>query len=179
MFMLNKRTQKLIAKGTALIITLTVMIGAAWAILSTEKVGLSVSVSFDSAVTAKVYLATDSGSAGQFYQDSPTVDGVGGPIFNTANSAIIFNTYDTDTNDGKIKTSFEALGTGNGLKCDANGEMEFYVYVENYSETEIIFCNADVTFTEANGSEPFTVISNPMSIAGELRWEKITLPKAY
>ena len=63
MFMLNKRVQKLIAKGTALIITLTVMIGAAWAILSTEKVGLSVSVSFDSAVTAKVYLATDSSSA--------------------------------------------------------------------------------------------------------------------
>ncbi|MDD3397866.1 MAG: DUF6273 domain-containing protein [Clostridia bacterium] len=130
--------------------------------------GLTVNVSFDSAVTAKVYLATNSSTAVQFYQDSPTVDGVGGPIFDKTKSAIIFNTYDTDTNDGKIKTSFEALGSGNdnGLKCDANAEMEFYVYVENYSETEIIFCNADVTFTEANGSEPFTVISNPMSITG-------------
>ncbi|MDD3397314.1 MAG: hypothetical protein PHR96_02090, partial [Clostridia bacterium] len=94
MIMLNKRMQKLIATGTALLMSLTVLFVGIWAILSTEKVGLTVNVSFDSAVTAKVYLATDSSTAVQFYQDSPTVDGTGGTtIFNTENSALVLDTY--------------------------------------------------------------------------------------
>ncbi|MDD3397355.1 MAG: hypothetical protein PHR96_02295 [Clostridia bacterium] len=157
--MLNKRVQKLIAKGTALIITLTVMIGAAWAILSTEKVGLSVSVSFDSAVTAKVYLATDSSSAGQFYQDSPTVNTETETDFDTDFSALVLDTYQ---GTALTKSSFEALGTGNGLKCDANGDMEFYVYVENYSTTESVYFRANIEFVgTGEQTAPFSTVTNP------------------
>ncbi|MDD3173879.1 MAG: hypothetical protein PHF63_09490, partial [Herbinix sp.] len=70
--------------------SLTALFVTAWAILSTEKVGLSVSVSFDSAVTAKVYLATDSSSAVDFKQPNPTVTAEN---FAKANSALIVDTY--------------------------------------------------------------------------------------
>ncbi|MDD3397050.1 MAG: hypothetical protein PHR96_00710 [Clostridia bacterium] len=157
--MLNKRVQKLIAKGIALIITLTVMFGAAYALLSTAKVGLSVNVSFDPAVTAKVYLATDSSSAVDFKQPNSTVTAEN---FAKANSALVLDTKDGGT---LTKSSFEALGTGNGLKCDANGEMEFYVYVENYSTTEKVLCETNIEFTGDNGTAPFSVESNPTSTA--------------
>ena len=49
MFMLNKGMQKVIASGIALLMSLTALFVTAWAILSTEKVGLTVNVSFDSA----------------------------------------------------------------------------------------------------------------------------------
>ncbi|MDD3397374.1 MAG: hypothetical protein PHR96_02400, partial [Clostridia bacterium] len=159
MFMLNKRTQKLIAKGTALLMSLTALFVTAWAILSTEKVGLTVNVSFDSAVTAKVYLATDSSTAVDFKQPNSTVTAEN---FAKANSALVLDTKDGGT---LTKSSFEALGTGNGLKCNANGEMEFYVYVENYSTTESVFCETNIEFTGANGMEPFSVESNPTSTA--------------
>jgi len=166
-----KGMQKLIASGIALLLTLTALLVATFAILSTEKVGLSVSVSFDSAVTAKAYLATNSSTDINFKQPN---DAVTAGNFAKANSAIIFNTYNTDTNGGKIKSSFEALGSGtsNGLKCDANGEMEFYVYVENYSTTESIYYKANITFTDYHGTSLFSVESNPLfktsAIAGEV-----------
>ena len=106
MFMLNKGMQKLIASGIALLITLTTMFVAVFAILSTEKVGLSVNVSFDSAVTAKVYLATNSSTAGEFYQDSPTVNTGTGTDFVIGNSALVL-----DTHAGSLlqKTAFSSL----------------------------------------------------------------------
>jgi len=159
---LHKGMQKLIASGIALLITLTTMCVAVFAILSTEKVGLSVNVSFDSAVTAKVYLATNSSTATQFYQDSPTVDGADGTTaFNTENSALVLDTYQGTALD---KIDFEALGAGsaNGLKCDANGEMEFYVYVENYSTTESIFYCANIDFVGTDDkTAEFTILNNP------------------
>ncbi|MDD3397203.1 MAG: hypothetical protein PHR96_01510 [Clostridia bacterium] len=160
--MLNKRMQKLIATGTALLITLTVMIGAAWAILSTSKVGLTVNVSYDPLVTAKVYLATNSSTAGEFYQDSPTVDGAGETTaFNTANSALVFNTKDTTP---LTKNLFEQLGSGasNGLKCDASGEIEFYVYVENYSTTDSVYYRTNIEFVGTGEKiAPFSTVTNP------------------
>ena len=138
--------------------SLTALFVTAWAILSTEKVGLSVSVSFDSAVTAKVYLATNSSTAGSLRQISPTVNTDTGTDFNIENSALIIDTY---AGASSQKASFEALSTGNGLKCDANGEMEFYVYVENYSETESIYYRANINFTGDNELAPFSTITNP------------------
>ena len=156
--MLNKRVQKLIAKGTALIITLTVMFGAAWAILSTEKVGLTVNVSFDPLVTAKVYLATNSSTAVDFKQPNATVTAEN---FAKANSALIVDTYEGTASQ---KALFEDLGSGesNGLKCDANGEMEFYVYVENYSTTESVYYSANINFV-GTGEQiaPFSMVYNP------------------
>ncbi|MDD3397389.1 MAG: hypothetical protein PHR96_02475 [Clostridia bacterium] len=159
MFMLNKGMQKLIASGIALLITLTTMFVAVFAILSTEKVGLSVNVSFDSAVTAKVYLATDSSTAGEFYQDSPTVNTGTGTDFVIGNSALVLDTKDGGTLQ---KTAFQALGTGNGLKCDASAKMEFYVYVENYSTTENIYYRANIDFIgTGEQTAPFSTVTNP------------------
>ncbi|MDD3397382.1 MAG: hypothetical protein PHR96_02440, partial [Clostridia bacterium] len=96
----------------------------------------------------------------QFYQDSPTVDGTGGTtIFNTENSALVLDTYQ---GTALTKSSFEALGTGNGLKCDANGEMEFYVYVENYSTTESIYYRANINFVgTGEQTAQFSIETNP------------------
>jgi len=154
--MLNKRMQKLIATGTALLMSLTVLFVGIWAILSTEKVGLTVNVSFDSAVTAKVYLATDSSTADTFKQPNATVTAEN---FAKANSALIVDTY---SGAASQKATFEALGTGNGLKCDANGEMEFYVYVENYSTTEYIYYLANISFVgTGDQTAPFSTVTNP------------------
>jgi len=154
--MSNKGMQKLIASGIALLMSLTALFVTAWAILSTEKVGLSVNVSFDPAVTTKVYLATDSSSAVDFKQPNSTVTAEN---FAKANSALIL-----DTKDGNSlqKDAFELLGADNGLKCDANGEMEFYVFVENYSETESVYYRANINFV-GTGEQvaPFSTVTNP------------------
>jgi len=69
-----------------------------------------------------------------------------------------------DTKDGNLlqKDAFELLGAGNGLKCDANGEMEFYVYVENYSLTENVYYRANINFVGTDEqSAPFSTVTNP------------------
>jgi len=69
-----------------------------------------------------------------------------------------------DTKDGGTlqKNAFELLGTGNGLKCDANGEMKFYVYVENYSTTESVFYHANINFVgTGEQTAPFSTVTNP------------------
>ena len=162
MIILNKGMQKVIASGIALLLTLTVLFITAFAILSTEKVGLSVNVSYDPLVTAKVYLATNSSTAGTYEQPNSTVTTEN---FVKANSALILDTKDGGTLQ---KATFEALGSGtdNGLKCDANGEMEFYVYVENYSTTESVYSRANINFTD-NEIAPFSIETNPdYEIAG-------------
>ncbi|MDD3397477.1 MAG: hypothetical protein PHR96_02925 [Clostridia bacterium] len=170
--MLNKRVQKLIATGTALLMSLTVLFVGIWAILSTEKVGLTVNVSFDSAVTAKVYLATNSSTAVQFYQDSPTVNVDELTDFDTTKAALVLDTKDGGTLQ---KNAFELLGTGNGLKCDASGEMEFYVYVENYSLTENVYYRANIDFVgTGEQTAPFSTVTNPSFETCEFATELVT-----
>ncbi|MDD3396947.1 MAG: hypothetical protein PHR96_00140 [Clostridia bacterium] len=161
MIRFNKGMQKLIASGLVIIFCCITLFAGILAILSNTKMGLSVNVSFDSAVTAKVYLATNSNTDINFKQPN---DSVTAENFAKPNSAIIFNTYNIDTNGGKTKTSFEQLGANEdlGLKCDANGEMEFYVYVENYSTTEIIYYRANIDFVgTGEQSAPFSTATNP------------------
>ncbi|MDD4276206.1 MAG: hypothetical protein PHO33_04440 [Clostridia bacterium] len=163
---LSKGVQRMIASGLVIVFCITTMFVAVQALLSTSKVGLSVNVSYDPLVTAKVYLSTNSSTAGSLRQISPTVNTDTETDFDIAKSSLVFNTKDTTP---LTKDSFEALGSGvsNGLKCDASGEMEFYVYVENYSTTDTIFYQANITFTGNNEVAPFNIIENPTYISAE------------
>ena len=139
-------TNRLISIVLSIVMCATILTGAIWALSNLFKTGMSIVVTYDAPVNAKVYLSTDSTGAGTLRQPSSdnivTVNN-----FKKENSAIVLNTTGNNENgDAQSKTDFEALGNENGLKCDPNGEMQFYVFVENFSETESVYYRADVSF---------------------------------
>ena len=166
-------TNRLISVVLSLIMCATILTGAIWALSNLFKTGMSIVVTYDAPVNAKVYLSTDSTGAELAGLRQPSSDNiVTVNNFNKANSAIVLNTTGNDVNNGGAKTKgqFEALGKdGSSLICDANGEMQFYVYVENFSETESVYYRADISFNEKTEGEtdPFSVVKNPSYAVSE------------
>ena len=160
-------TNRLISVVLSIVMCATILTGAIWALSNLFKTGMSIVVTYDAPVNAKVYLSTDSTGAGTLRQpSSDNIVTVGN--FNKANSAIIFNMHDTDNDGAQSKTNFEALGKGDkSLICDANGEMQFYVFVENYSETDDVYYRANITFGNEEETTPFSVVKNPSYAVSE------------
>ena len=161
-------TNRLISVVLSIVMCATILTGAIWALSNLFKTGMSIVVTYDAPVDAKVYLSTDSTGAGTLRQ--PSSDNiVTVHNFKKENSALVLNTHDNDNNNEKVKGTFEALGKdSSSLICDPNGEMQFYVYVENYSETDDIYYRADVNFngeTPQGGVAPFTAISDEIGIS--------------
>ena len=121
--------------------------------------GVDVLVNLESAVKSKVYLSTNSSSMNSAGLKQPNASVTVGN-FDKSKSALVSNSYDSDNHNGKVESYFE-LKTGEyGLEYDSNGNMEFYVYVENYSATESVYYRANINFVNG-GASPFTVTSNP------------------
>ena len=165
-------TNRLISIVLSIVMCATILTGAIWALSNLFKTGMSIVVTYDAPVNAKVYLSTDSTVAGTLRQ--PSSDNiVTVHNFKKANSAIVLNTTGNDNNnDGaQSKTDFENLGkNGSSLICDANGEMQFYVYVENFSTTDSIYYRANISFngeTPEGEATPFSVVKNPSYAVSE------------
>ena len=134
--------------------------------ITNQDTGMSIVVTCDVPVNAKVYLSTDSTGAGTLRQPSSdnivTVNN-----FNKANSAIIFNMHDNDNDGTQSKTNFEDLGkNSSSLICDANGEMQFYVFVENFSAEDSVYYRANITFEneeEISLFKPLYAVSEAIS----------------
>ena len=157
-------TNRLISVVLSIVMCATILTGAIWALSNLFKTGMSIVVTYDAPVKAKVYLSTDSTGAelaGLRQPSSDNIVTVGN--FKKENSAIVLNTTGNSENgDAKTKGQFEALGKdGSSLVCDANGEMQFYVLVENYSETDNVYYRANITFADGEGMSPFSVLNKP------------------
>ena len=120
--------------------------------------GVDVLVSAEQLVNSKVYLSTNSSSMNSAGLKQPNASVTVGN-FDKSKSALILNTHDDDAHGGRVEGFFE-LSTGNGLKYGSNGEMEFYVYVENYSTTNSVYYRANINLKDG-GTTPFTITENP------------------
>ena len=162
-------TNRLISVVLSIVMCATILTGAIWALSNLFKTGMSIVVTYDAPVNAKVYLSTDSTGAKDAGLRQPSSDNiVTVNNFKKENSALVLNTHDTDNNGGKVKKTFEDLGKdGSSLICDANGEMQFYVLVENYSETESVYYRANITFGNTEETTPFSEAENPRYAVSE------------
>ena len=160
---------RLISIVLSIVMCAMILTGGIWALSNLFKTGMSIVVTYDAPVDAKVYLSTDSIGAKDAGLRQPGSDNiVTVHNFKKENSALVLNTHDTDNNGGKVKGTFEDLGKGgSSLICDANGEMQFYVYVENYSETDDIYYRADITFGNTEETTPFSEAENPRYAVSE------------
>ena len=159
------KSNRLISILLSTIMCLTVLTGAAWALTGLFEVGMSIQVTYDPLVDAKVYLSTDSNGAETegLKQLKADYSEITAKNFVKENSALVLNTYSTNDDSGaKTKNDFQNII--NGLTCNNNGEMQFYVYVENYSETESVYYRANISFngeTPESETTPFNVTENP------------------
>ena len=163
-------TNRLISVVLSLVMCATILTGAIWALSNLFKTGMSIVVTYDPLVNAKVYLSTDSSGAetADLKQLKSEYSNITANNFVKENSALVLNTHDTDNNGGKIKGTFEALGKdGSSLICDANGEMKFYVYVENFSTTDSVYYRADISFANSDETTPFSEVENPSYAVSE------------
>ena len=163
-------TNRLISVVLSLIMCATILTGAIWALSNLFKTGMSIVVTYDAPLDAKVYLSTDSTGAELAGLRQPGSDNiVTVNNFNKANSALVLNTTGNNENgNAKTKGQFEALGKDStSLICDANGEMQFYVYVENFSTEDSVYYRANITFGNEEETTPFSVVKNPSYAVSE------------
>jgi hypothetical protein len=154
---MRKATRKLIVYGINMVILLSTLLVGVWA-ATTPQVGFNVTVTYERNICAKVYIATNGSGTGVFEQQSPTV---GDFVIGGTSSALI---KDSTTGDLNLQlTDFEALSAsngGSGLNAET-GEIEFYIFVQNYNMFSSVYYQATVTLGTETSSSFEVVGTNP------------------